>query len=404
MNQFTMSKKRTGIYLLTSLFAGLLLAYADVAWINQFGQFLIDLFSRFLRFISIPIIFLSVTTAISNTEVSEHRNQIFSRTVFYVLLTTMIAAFIAIMVYLLLSPAQLGIAIGENLDLDTSDLKKYLIEFMPDNLFRPFMEGNVFAVVLMAFAIGFLTHGLEKKHSDGVKNFFNSFFHLFMRFALWIIHILPLVLWAFVLVFVRDMKSGAVDDKMYFYIAAIMIANFLQAFVVLPIFLKAKGLPVFKTVRGMTPALLTAFFSKSSSATLPITLNCVQQNLKARKDVSSFTIPLCTTINMNACAAFIYITVIFVAQSSGIVFTGWDYIFWFFLSIVGAIGNAGVPMGCYFMASAFVISLGAPTYLLSLILPFYLLLDMFETAINVWSDSCITLAVSKDIDDKAKMS
>ncbi|MDA0712512.1 MAG: cation:dicarboxylase symporter family transporter [bacterium] len=393
-------KKNTGLALLVSFMFGLLLALADISLFNSVADLFIELFSRFLKFLSVPIIFLSITAAICNTEILKDRTHVFSRTVIYVLLTTVIATLVAMSLYFLLSPVNLDAAFGENIGLNTADMKKYLIEFMPDNLFKPFLQGNVFAVVLMALSIGFLFHGLELRHRQTVQQTVDAFFHLFMGFAKLIIFLLPLVLWAFVLVFANDVKSGRIDDKMYLYVATILSANFIQACVILPLFLKIKGIPIHKTLRGMFPALMTAFFSKSSSATMPLTLTCLQENLKVRRDVVSFTIPLCTTINMNACAAFIYVTVLFVAQSSGVVFTGFDYVIWFFLAILGAIGNAGVPMGCYFMASAFIVSLGAPTYLMSVILPFYLILDMFETAINVWSDACVTLAVASDVEKR----
>jgi len=165
--------------------------------------------------------------------------------------------------------------------------------------------------------------------------------------------------------------------------------------VILPLFLKAKGISPIATFQGMLPALITAFFSKSSSATMPSTLYCIDERLKVNPKISAITVPLCTTINMNACAAFIYITVLFVAQSQGMTFATADYFIWIFLATLAAIGNAGVPMGCFFMASAYLASMGASTYLMGVILPFYAILDMFETAINVWSDACVTRIVDK---------
>jgi Na+/H+-dicarboxylate symporter len=83
-----------------------------------------------------------------------------------------------------------------------------------------------------------------------------------------------------------------------------------------------------------------------------------------------------------------------------VVFTEVDYISWIFLAVVAAIGNAGVPMGCFFMASAYLASMGVSTYMMGIILPFYTILDMFETAINVWSDSCVTSVVDKELKEE----
>ena len=135
--------------------------------------------------------------------------------------------------------------------------------------------------------------------------------------------------------------------------------------------------------KGMMPALSVAFFTKSSSAALPMAMRCAQDNLKMSPKVASFTLPLCTTINMNACAAFILITVLFVSMSNGMVFSGAEMFLWIFIATIAAVGNAGVPMGCYFLASAFLAAMNVPLNILGIILPFYTMIDMLESSINV---------------------
>ena len=147
----------------------------------------------------------------------------------------------------------------------------------------------------------------------------------------------------------------------------------------------------------MAPALFTAFFTKSSNATMPVAMKCAEQNLKIDGKLVKLSIPLCSVINMNACAAFILITTLFVSGSYGIQFTLLEMGFWTILATLAAVGNAGVPMGCYFLTSAFLVGMNVPLTIMGLILPFYTLLDMLETAINVWSDSCISQIVDKDL-------
>jgi len=143
-----------------------------------------------------------------------------------------------------------------------------------------------------------------------------------------------------------------------------------------------------------------AFFSKSSSATLPLTMDCIQKNLKVDSRIAKISLPICSIINMNACAAFILITVLFVSESHGIIYSLPEKMLWIVLATIAAIGNAGVPMGCYFLSSAFLLSMGVPLGMLGIILPFYTLLDMLETSVNVWSDSCVSVLVNKEM--KAK--
>ena len=99
---------------------------------------------------------------------------------------------------------------------------------------------------------------------------------------------------------------------------------------------------------------------------------------------------------MNGCAAFIIITVLFVAISNGIEFSIAELIAWVFIATLAAVGNAGVPMGCYFLSLALLTSMNVPLDLMFVILPFYVFLDMLETAINVWSDACVTAIVDKE--------
>lgn len=150
-------------------------------------------------------------------------------------------------------------------------------------------------------------------------------------------------------------------------------------------------------MRSMLPALSVAFFSKSSVGTLPVTMNTIEKNLQVKPSVSRFVLPLCTSINMNGCAAFIFATVIYLMQNHGMPISYGTMVLWVFVATVAAIGNAGVPMGCFFLSISLLSSMNVPIVLMGVILPFYGLIDMLETALNVWSDACVT----KIVNDKA---
>ena len=108
-------------------------------------------------------------------------------------------------------------------------------------------------------------------------------------------------------------------------------------------------------------------------------------------------LPICTTINMNGCAAFILVTSLFVMQNSGMNLTTGAMISWLFVAVLAAIGNAGVPMGCYFLTLSLMSSVGASIGIMGVILPIYTIIDMIETAENVWSDSCVCAMTNKDL-------
>jgi len=215
-----------------------------------------------------------------------------------------------------------------------------------------------------------------------------------------LIWLLPIGIWAFATEFVDYWQQLGPEGmkllkSLLLYLSCVVLANLVQALIVLPLFLKAHRLSPWKTAKAMAPALFFAFWSKSSSATLPLAIECAEDNLKLRPVITRFSLPLCTTINMNACAAFILLTVLFVGTSSGMTFSLTEQITWIFVATLAAVGNAGVPMGCYFLSTALIAGLNLPITLMAIILPFYTLIDMLETAINVWSDACVTQVVDK---------
>ena len=150
----------------------------------------------------------------------------------------------------------------------------------------------------------------------------------------------------------------------------------------------------------MAPAVAVALFTKSSAGTLPVTLASAEARLKVNPRVSRFVLPIWTTINMNGCVAFILVTSLFVMQNGGFEITTGTMITWLFVAVLAAIGNAGVPMGCYFLTLSLMSSLGAPLGLMGVILPIYTIIDMVETAENVWSDSVVCAMTDHDLKGK----
>lgn len=144
----------------------------------------------------------------------------------------------------------------------------------------------------------------------------------------------------------------------------------------------------------MMPALTLAFFSKSSAGTLPVTMSTAETQLNLSPKISRFVLPLCTSLNMNGCAAFIFATVIFLMQNNGADITIFTLGMWVVIATIAAIGNAGVPMGCFFLSASLLTSMDVPIVLLGMILPFYTIIDMLETSLNVWSDSCVATVVA----------
>ena len=212
-------------------------------------------------------------------------------------------------------------------------------------------------------------------------------------------YVLPIGIVAFAGQLAAQIEAGVIVGSLGKYVAVVMGGNVIQFFIVLPIFLLLRGLNPFTVFKKMSPALAVALFTKSSAATLPVTMASAEDNLKVNKKVSRFVLPICTTINMNGCAAFILVTSLFVMQNAGFELSMGTMITWLFVAVFAAVGNAGVPMGCYFLTLSLMSSMGAPLGIMGVILPIYTIIDMIETAENVWSDSCVCAMTNNDLKD-----
>ncbi len=356
------------------------------------------LFINMLKLVSLPIIFLSIVSTASGMESVNEIKNLGKKVIKYTLLTTIIAATVALSLFLTINPVSPDV---QALPLEQAQNQPgyfaYLMKAIPSNVVQPFSENNVIGVLILAMLLSIATLSLPNQNRATLHQFFSSLYAAVMKITTWIVRLMPFAIWAFIALFIKDIKNGLEFKSLALYLTCVVGANLIQAFIVLPLLLKWHKISPVQTARQMSPALSVAFFTKSSAAALPMAMRCAEENVKISRKVASFTLPLCTTINMNACAAFILTTVLFVSMSNGVTFSPLEMGSWIFIATIAAIGNAGVPMGCYFLSGAFLAAMNVPLNILGIILPFYTLIDMLESAINVWSDSCVATVVNKEI-------
>lgn len=380
---------------------GLFAGYLNLPVIDSAANVVSEIFINLLKLVSLPIIFLSIVSTASGMDSISEIKSLGKRTIKYTLFTTVIAAAVALGYFLMIDPvstsSQIELGSDSSVAVNQGSYYSYLIKSIPSNIVQPFSENHVIGVLFIAMLLSLATLSLPQKNRVVLHSFFSSLYAAIMKITTWIVKLMPFAIWAFITLFVKDFREGLEVKSLALYLICVLAANFTQAIVVLPLFLKFNGVSPMRMARGMMPALSVAFFTKSSSAALPMAMRCAQENLKISPKVANFTLPLCTTINMNACAAFILTTVLFVSMSNGVVFSGGEMFLWIFIATLAAVGNAGVPMGCYFLASAFLAAMDVPLNILGVILPFYTMIDMLESAINVWSDACVTAVVDKKV-------
>ena len=277
----------------------------------------------------------------------------------------------------------------------------HILNVIPNNMLQPFLAGNVLSVMLIAAAMGLgLAFMPKTENREALLKAVLGFQELLFTLIKALLFVLPLGILAFAGQLSAQIEAGVIVGALGKYTLVIMASNCVQFFIVLPIFLLARGLNPIDVFKKMSPAVAVALFTKSSAGTLPVTMASAEQNMKVNKAVSRFVLPICTTINMNGCAAFILITSIFVMQNAGFELSMTTMLTWLLVSVLAAVGNAGVPMGCYFLTLSLMSGIGAPIGIMGIILPIYTIIDMVETAENVWSDSCVCAMTDHDLKGK----
>ncbi len=377
---------------------GLIAGFFTQPIVFSVAEFISDLFMNLLKLVSTPILFLSIVSVASGMENMKAMALVGKKVITYTLITTVLAAAVALVVFLVINPVQGVTAAGSTMQLsEQGSYWTHLLNVVPSNVVQPFAENNVMGVLVIALIMSVGMFAIPSSQRETLHGVFSSFYSLFMKITQVIVSFIPIALWAFITIFIRDLQEGLEITTIGLYLLAVLLANVIQGFVVLPVLLKAKGISPKLLFKAMLPALTVAFFTKSSSATVPSAVRAAVDRGNIDQKVASVAFPLCTSINMNGCAAFILITVLFVSMLNGMTFSAFELILWIFMATLAAVGNASVPMGCFFLAGAFLATMNVPLAIMGVILPFYAFLDAVETALNVWSDSTVSAIVDKEL-------
>ena len=403
-------KFRQVIIWTAALVLGAILGSLGLAKLNEFFDFVAGAYTRLFQFVAVPTIALAVTTTLASLGARKDTGRIFLHTITYTLLTTIAAALVGLVLFRIIQPDVLPQAVVDSgMDAVKSQIGSHqqafealtsgyghVLAIIPNNILQPFLAGNVLSILIVAAAVGMsLTLMPESENKAVLMKAVFGLQDLLFTIIRGLVWALPLGIVAFAAQ-LAQVKVGDVADSLGKYLAVVLAGNLVQFFIVLPLFLVVRRITPLRVFKAMSPAVLMALLTKSSAATLPVTVSSAENNLKARPEVAHFVCPICCTINMNGCAAFILVTSLFVMQHGAGPMSIGSMLVWVLVACIAAIGNAGVPMGCYFLTLALMAGQGMPLGVMGVILPLYTVIDMIETAENVWSDSCVCAMVDKD--------
>lgn len=367
------------------------------------------IFLRALQMIIIPLVISSIISGVTNIGSAGNLGRLGLKTMTYYLATSTIAILTGLVLVNLVKPgvgADLNLSGGVELGLTSHSFKDTLIHIVPDNIFSSMTQnGEMLSVIFFALIFGFFITQVPAKSKELMTDFFNAAFDVMMKVTLFIIRFTPFGIFGLVAEKVAQQDDlGALVQSLGTYMLVVLAALAVHALITLPLIVrfvgKASPLKHFKAVKT---ALLTAFSTSSSNATLPLTIEAVEENDGVSNKISSFTLPLGATINMDGTALYECVAVMFIAQAYGFELSFWQQFIVVFTSILASIGAAGVPMAGLVMITIILTAVGLPLEGVGLILAVDRILDMFRTATNVWSDSCGAVVIAKSEGEKLKV-
>ena len=370
-----------------------------VAWMG-------DIFIKALKMIIIPLIFTSIISGIANVGSGENLGRLGFKTIAYYLSTSTAALFTGLVIVNIFKPgvgADLGFANQvEGLGVAKESFGSTLMNIVPDNLFVAMVENQMLSIIFFAILMGFFITKTKEKSQKILLGFFDSLFELIMKITLFVIRFTPYGIFGIVAKQIAENNDlGELFSRLGLFMLVVILALFIHAFIVLPIVLKTIGrVSPIKHFNAMRTPLITAFSTSSSNATLPLTMNAVKKNSGVSTKISSFTLPLGATVNMDGTALYELVAAMFIAQAYGIELTFTEQIIGVLTGLLASIGAAGIPMAGLVMISVVLSAMGLPLEGVGLILAVDRLLDMFRTTVNVWSDSCGAVIIAKSEGEK----
>lgn len=366
------------------------------------AELLGTLFIDLLKMVLIPLVFTSIAVGVANLRVHQQMHKVWKATLGFFLLSMALAILLGLTAANIVRPGE-----GLQLAMFQDDMQKFqagqmpLTEFIAQLLHSLFQnpmtalaQGNVLAVVVFALLLGIAMVVGGERYAN-ILILLQELLELMLMLVGWIMRLAPLGIMG-LLVKLAATQDVALLATLVEFIMVVIGATLLHGIVVLPLILYLiTGMTPFKFWRGGREALITAFATSSSSATLPVTLRCVEQHLHVKRDIAGFVIPLGATLNMDGTALYEAVAALFVANLIGIELNLAQQMIVFLTAMLAAMGAPGIPSAGMVTMVVVLQSVGLPAEAIAILLPVDRLLDTFRTAVNVEGDMVGSLVVQK---------
>lgn len=376
----------------------------------QLFEFIGALFMNALKMLIVPLIVSSIITGVAGIGQSRDFGRLGARTVSYYFITSLIAILIGLALVNAIEPGRVdghpvrdqvgltadGDAINAKLEgRGAGEIVNVILNMVPANIVAAAADGQMLGLIFFSLLFGFFMTRIDSSYAAPVQSFWKGVFEIMLRITDWVMKFAPIGVFALVAKVVATTGFQAFEPLLLFVLTVLagLAVHFL---IVLPalLLLVARVNPL-RHYQAMAPALLTAFSTASSTATLPVTLDCMERRAGVSNRTSSFVLPLGATVNMDGTGLYECVAAMFIAQAYGVELSMAQQFTVVALALLTSIGVAGIPAASLVAITIILSAVGLPVEAVALILAVDRPLDMCRTAVNVYSDSVCTVIVAR---------
>ncbi|SQH77736.1 Sodium:dicarboxylate symporter [Shewanella benthica] len=399
------------IAMVIAIFSGLITPHNSQ--IYQVYGFFGTLFLNALKMVIVPLIMASIISSMASLNQGDNLGRLGLKTLGYYATTSLIAILIGLTVVNITTPGIIhGAPAGEilNLHADSAELESTLmkvegrgskdlieifIRMIPTNIVAAAAEGQMLGLIFFSLLFGFFMGRVEGRRGEVLRDFWKGVSKTMVLITQFVLKFAPIGIFALIAKTVSATGFGAFAPMLVFLLTVIT-ALALHAFVALPLLLKfVGGVSPLKQLSVMSPAMLMAFSTASSSATLPLTMECVKKRAGVSHKTASFVLPLGATVNMDGTALYECVAAMFIAQAYGLELGLVTQFTIVLVALLTSIGVAGIPAASLVAITVILAAIGLPLEAIGLLLVTDRVLDMMRTAVNVYSDACGTVIIAR---------
>lgn len=378
-------------------------------------DFIGTLFLNALKMIIVPLIISSIITGVAGVGGTRGLGRLGGKTLLFYLSTSFFAILVGLLFVNLIAPgiidgqpAKEVLGLSSELaaeatarvgDKGVGDIADVFLSMIPPNVVAAAANGQMLGLIFFSILFGLFMTRIDEPYAESQYNVWQGLYQVMMKITEWVMKFAPIGVFALVARVVAGMEGealGSLAQSLGAFFVTVLLALAVHMLVTLPLMLRLIGrVSPLRHYRAMSPALLTAFSTASSSATLPLTLECVEKNAGVSNRTSSFVLPLGATVNMDGTALYECVAAMFIAQAYGLELSFVTQFTVVLVALLTSIGVAGIPAASLVAISIILATIGLPAEGIGLILAVDRILDMFRTSVNVFSDSCGAVIIGR---------